>query len=165
MTKWCLDRQYHAASYLPQVLPPPPLYVSPASCLRDCFVRTTSSVRITVREEPVHDQADNREDEHADTPEQLVGRWAVRLEDLHCRYISSVPRTNGSYVLQTMMSRIKTMKPMTPPPVPNFQASPWLLVLRVSSAITREIRANWRSMLSAFANILAVLMMMVLEVR
>lgn len=37
---------------------------------------------LTVGEEPVDDQANNREDEDHDTPEDLMERWAVWLKDL-----------------------------------------------------------------------------------
>jgi len=46
--------------------------------------------------------------------------------------------------IQTMISRISTMKPRTPPPVPNFHALPWLWVVSVSSAMARERREKLR---------------------
>lgn len=39
---------------------------------------------LAVREEPVDDQTDDGEQEDAEAPEELVGRWAVGLEDLDC---------------------------------------------------------------------------------
>jgi hypothetical protein len=42
---------------------------------------------LTVREEPVNDQTQDREEEYSDTPQELVGRWAVGFEDFHCLHI------------------------------------------------------------------------------
>ena len=46
----------------------------------------------------------------------------------------------GKDVLNTRISRIKTMKPSTPPLVPYFQVLPWLLAVSVSSAMAKETR-------------------------
>ncbi len=48
-------------------------------------------------------------------------------------------------VLKTMISRIKTMKPRSPPPVPYFHALPWLwAVVSVSSAMAKDTRSRLR---------------------
>jgi hypothetical protein len=49
-------------------------------------------------------------------------------------------------ILKTRMSRIRTMKPIKPPPLPYFQALPWVVALSVSSAITKEKKESCRSM-------------------
>jgi len=41
-------------------------------------------VCFTVGKQPVDDNADDREEEDQDTPEELVGDWSVGLEDLDC---------------------------------------------------------------------------------
>lgn len=43
---------------------------------------------LTLREQPVHNQSHDWEQEHADAPEELVGGWAVGLEDFHYWHIS-----------------------------------------------------------------------------
>jgi hypothetical protein len=43
-------------------------------------------------------------------------------------------------VLKTRISRIKTIKPRTPPLVPYFQVLPWVVAERVSSATAKETR-------------------------
>ena len=53
-------------------------------------------------------------------------------------------------ILKTIMSRIRTMKPIIPPPLPYFQALPWTVAMSVSSAIAKERRESWRSMLNVF---------------
>lgn len=86
----------------------------------------------TVGEEPVDDHADDGEKEDDQTPEKLVRRGTVRLEDLDCKQkVVSVDCTEEdekddawSYVLKTMISRIRTMKPITPPPVPYCHELP-----------------------------------------
>lgn len=45
-------------------------------------------------------------------------------------------------VLNTRISKIKTMKPSTPPLVPYFQVLPWLLAVSVSSAMAKETRSR-----------------------
>jgi len=52
-----------------------------------------------------------------------------------------------------MMSKMRMMKPTTPPPVPNFQALPWELVLTVSEAIAMEKRQAWSTRLRERLNI------------
>lgn len=88
----------------------------------------------TVREEVVDDQTSDWEEEDDKTPEELVDWWAAGFEDLDWQIVSyeSFPKgeklireQKGGDVLKTMISRIKTMKPMTPPPVPYFQAFSW----------------------------------------
>ena len=49
-------------------------------------------------------------------------------------------------ILKTMISRISTMNPKSPPPAPYCQVLPWLLATRVSSAIAKEKRASCKSM-------------------
>jgi hypothetical protein len=49
------------------------------------FVASTSSMRAAVGEKPVEDQAEDREEEDDDAPEQLVRGRAVGLEDFHYR--------------------------------------------------------------------------------
>jgi hypothetical protein len=53
-----------------------------------------------------------------------------------------------------MISRIKTMKASTPPPEPYFHALS--VVVKVSSAMTREKMANCKRMLSVCENIFAI---------
>jgi len=43
-------------------------------------------MRRTIREKPVHNQANNREEEDADTPKELVQRGTVGLQDLNPDY-------------------------------------------------------------------------------
>jgi hypothetical protein len=52
--------------------------------LRNNFITPTAHVRLAVREQPVNNQAKDREHEDDDAPQQLVGRRAVGLEDFHC---------------------------------------------------------------------------------
>ena len=42
----------------------------------------------SVGEEPVDDQANDREDEYEKTPEELVAGGTVRLENLNCQAVS-----------------------------------------------------------------------------
>jgi hypothetical protein len=49
--------------------------------LRQWLVRT-SLVCLAVREKPVDDHSDDGEDEDDETPQQLVRRWAVGLQNL-----------------------------------------------------------------------------------
>jgi hypothetical protein len=53
----------------------------------------------------------------------------------------------GGNVLKTMMSRIKTTKPIIPPLEPYFHAFPCPVVVRVSEAAASAKREAWRSML------------------
>jgi hypothetical protein len=46
-------------------------------------------MRATVGEKPVEDQAEDREEEDDDAPEQLVRGRAVGLEDFHYRSLVS----------------------------------------------------------------------------
>jgi hypothetical protein len=50
-------------------------------------------------------------------------------------------------ILNTMISRISTIKPKTPPLVPNFHVLPWPVAVSISSAMTSEKRERCRSML------------------
>jgi len=43
-------------------------------------------------------------------------------------------------VRNTRITKIKTMKPRTPPLVPYFQVLPWAVAKRVSSAMAKETR-------------------------
>ena len=49
-------------------------------------------------------------------------------------------RRDAEDVLNTKISRIKTMKPRTPPLVPYFQVLPWVVAASVSSAMAKETR-------------------------
>jgi hypothetical protein len=61
--------------------------VCPIIRLGDGFIRATRAVR----EQVVDDQASNREEEDKQAPENLVNRWAVGLQYLHCKQrISSI---------------------------------------------------------------------------
>lgn len=77
---------------------------------------------LAVREQPVDDHADDGEDEDDETPKELVGGRAVRLEDFDCDEtsvsIAHKQKEDRDCVLQTRISRTRTMKPMIPPPVP-----------------------------------------------
>jgi hypothetical protein len=77
-------------------------------------------VRLAVGEEVVDDHSDDGEEEDNETPENLVRHGAVRLENLDCTFVSTIKniREIWKYVLQTRISRTKTMKPIIPPPVP-----------------------------------------------
>jgi hypothetical protein len=44
-------------------------------------------MRLTVREKPVDEKAQDREEEHEHAPEQFVRRGAIGLEDFHCAEI------------------------------------------------------------------------------
>jgi hypothetical protein len=61
-------------------------------------------------------------------------------------------------ILKTMMSKMRTMKPMTPPPAPYCHELPWLVVTRVSSAIAKDSSANCKRVLSIAENIIVVSM-------
>lgn len=50
----------------------------------------------TVREQVVDDHADDGEEEDHETPEDLVKGGAVRLEDFHCWWVSSVVAGTGN---------------------------------------------------------------------
>jgi hypothetical protein len=49
-------------------------------------------------------------------------------------------RRDAEDVLNTKISRIKTMNPSTPPLVPYFQVLPWVVAASVSSAMAKETR-------------------------
>lgn len=104
--------------------------------------------------------------------------WAVGLEDLDCglRVSVQVPwvewgkdrggqkNNKGRAVemaqtsihevvgdlLKTMISRIKTMKPTTPPPAPYCHVLPWWPSVMTGAAVTRENMRNWSSMARVF---------------
>lgn len=53
----------------------------------------------------------------------------------------------GRYILKTMMSRIRTMKPMIPPPVPYCQLLSMVLAeisWATGAAKARAARQSWR---------------------
>lgn len=134
--------------YIPSTLPhrqspipfPSPVGPSPHQKLlvgRLCDGLVARVVLGTVGEEPVDDDADDWEKEDCETPEKLVDSRAVRLEDLDCGIISSRPfllsppsmtKSQGRAermlagkqydLLKTMISRMRTIKPMIPPEVP-----------------------------------------------
>jgi len=59
--------------------------------------------------------------------------------------------------IKTMMSRMRTMNPTIPPPLPYFKALPWPLAASVSSAMAKEARErknSCKSMMRRFWNIL-----------
>jgi hypothetical protein len=124
-------------------------------------------VGLAVREKPVDDHADNGEDEDDETPEELVGGRAVRLQDLDCGTrieLAFVPALTGRVTkegeddaLKTMMSRTRTTNPMMPPPVPYCQAS--VVVAETSpargAAKAKVARQSWKKIVArAFWNIL-----------
>lgn len=64
--------------------------------------------------------------------------------------------TRDDDLLKTMISKTKTMKPIIPPPLPYFQALPWVVV-SMGAARAREKRANWRRRLrEVWKNMIAV---------
>lgn len=85
-----------------------------------------------VREEVVNDHADNGEEEDDESPEDLVDDGTLRLDNLDCgtkgqhshlyhfidAFEESIFQEGGIDLLQAIMSRTKTMNPMTPPPAP-----------------------------------------------
>jgi hypothetical protein len=70
--------------------PPHPCLLFVAIHLWNGFVASTPYMGLAIREQPVEDQAQNREEEHDHAPEQLVRGRAVGLQDFHCtgNYIS-----------------------------------------------------------------------------
>lgn len=60
--------------------PPLPSSIHPFSRNR---LIPTAVVLGPIGKEVVHDNADDRQDEDEDTPQDLVERWAVRFEDFH----------------------------------------------------------------------------------
>ena len=132
-----------------------------------------------VREEVVNDHSTDREDKHQHTPEELGEDFAIRLEhfDYKSNYISiminqaqNVIRPlarevaqllkgcdgakekagkEGGNVLKIMISRIKTMNPMIPPPVPYFHAFSCTASVDIGAASAeaarrRKLRAAWK---------------------
>jgi len=71
----------------------------------------------TVRKQPVDNHANDREEEDDEAPQQLRGGRGLD-------FMTST---------KTMISRIKITSPRIPPPVPNCQAFPCPVVIRVSS--------------------------------
>lgn len=52
--------------------------------LSNGLISSTRVVCLAVGEQPIDDNADNREEEDQHTPEDLVGNWAIGFEDLDC---------------------------------------------------------------------------------
>jgi hypothetical protein len=128
-------------------------------------------MRSSVREQPVDDQSTDREEEDEQEPEELMDGRAVGFEDLDCRLSAFLSLIGlllwpGSYgkggrqgvpgrefkgwtrrreedVPNTMISKIKTAKPITPPPVPYFQAFSWVVSMAMGWATVRAKRKNW----------------------
>lgn len=137
-----------------------------------CGNRLVGVVGLAVREEVVDDHADNRKEEHDESPDDLVGHGAVRLEDLNCSTdesarlwqsdgsISRVGKTtrletSEGYLLHAMMSRTRTMNPTMPPPVPACHGSAFCTVRGAASASMNM--ESWRSRESTMLNMFAVL--------
>jgi hypothetical protein len=162
--------------FLIQQTLPSPSAVEYEDHLRNSLIAATPSMRLAVREKPVDDQAQHREEEDDNAPEQFVRGRAVGLEDFHCRSPRQLQSTKlcqvlivrgkltreeratmtsgqgerelakcGEWgggrgdVLNTRISRIKTMKPTTPPLVPYFQVLS-TAVATISSAMAKEKR-------------------------
>lgn len=58
--------------------------------LGDRVIASTSHVSLAVGEQVVDDHSDDGEEEDDETPEDLVGNGAVRLEDLDCATSSAI---------------------------------------------------------------------------
>ena len=142
--------------------PPNGLSYSHAGCLNNRLVRSTASS--STAEEEVDDQANDWEEEDEETPEELVERWATRLQDFDCEvrelafvFVFAGDEARGYIigdVLKAITSRTRTISPTIPPPLPYFQALPCEAVVSVSSAMTSEKRESWRRMVRAWLNIL-----------
>ena len=107
---------------------------------------------LAIRKKPVDEDAAEGEDEDEQAPEDLVEGWAVGLEDLDCvktlcqRHVLHRGVEQGvgeEHILQTMMSRTRTMKPKIPPPVPQFWAGLKVDVLMGAAKATEAMR-SWR---------------------
>jgi hypothetical protein len=104
--------------------------------LRNSLVAVAIVPLLAVGKKPVDDDATDREDEDEDRPEELVADRAGRLQDLDCRFVSTLRlavEIQECDLLQTRMSSTRTMKPTIPPPAPYCVVES--MVLRVSSAI------------------------------
>jgi hypothetical protein len=80
-TNRTLSSLYDILSFL--VLTPMLLWAF--NCLRNTLISAPRVVACTVGEKPVDNQANNGEDEDDHTPEDLVERWAIGFENLHCK--------------------------------------------------------------------------------
>lgn len=129
------------------------------SGLRQGFVGAAAVVGRAVREDEVDDHADNRKEEDDETPEELLAGRAVGLEDFDCsrnghvsnwrltELLWSGARIKERNVLKTMMSRIRTMKPTIPPPVPYCMGVPVVVIVSSArgAAKVRAARQSWRN--------------------
>ena len=106
---------------------------------------------LAVGEEVVDEHADHREQEDDESPENLVGDGAVRLEDLNCGTNTSARAHENSFhrerlgtkkayvLLQAMMSRTRTMNPTMPPPVPACHGfADWAEIGAASASMKKE---------------------------
>lgn len=116
---------------------------------------TAGVVRSTVGEEIVEEHADKREDEDDETPEDLVDRGAVGLDDLNCGSVNRCPLTPyvGLYIPHAIMSNTRTMNPRIPPPVGPCQLAPWAVT---GAASTRRPSESWRRAASTNWNIVTL---------
>lgn len=62
-------------------------------------------MRLTVREEPVDDNATDGEDEDEQAPEELLERWAVRFQDLDYSRRVNLCLVSGGWMRCTTYSR------------------------------------------------------------
>ncbi len=66
-------------------------------------------------------------------------------------------------LLIAKISRTRTIKPIIPPPLPNFQAFPWPVATTVSSATAKESRQNCKRRLSVFWNMFTILVLILMS--
>lgn len=68
-------------------------------------------------------------------------------------------------ILKTKISRIKTTKPMSPPPVPYFQELPCPLADTVSSAMAKETRRRLKRIDWNILDVVTTVLVSVSEVQ
>lgn len=123
-------------------------------------------MRFAVREQPIQNHPENWKDKDNKAPQKLVRRGAARLEDLDCgaTVVSVIYHQQGykwrvSHILQTIISRTNTMKPMMPPPVPychGLAAVALTPSVTVGAASASVASHSWRKGTMVLENIFAV---------
>jgi hypothetical protein len=71
--------------------------------LSDRLVVAARHVCRAVGEEPVNNKTQDWEQEDTNTPQHLVGYWAVRFQDLHCRRISPAVNSRACEYRRSMV--------------------------------------------------------------
>lgn len=115
----------------------------------------------TVREKPIENDANNREQEDQQTPEHLMRYWAVGSNYFDCcelvrgfQFIFLLVERRRKGLPITMTSRMNTMNPTIPPPVPYCHASPWPSTV-IGAAMARDAIARWRTVVRRLKVIVA----------